>query len=113
MSLPNQTAANVRGDIQQGLSGDKKPGFDPAAAPMETDSEAGGTPMDAEQVQIARASQHNPDPSDWEGTDATAMRNFEPQEEALRRRPFMWVAIAAILAIFAVLLIAMGSMGLA
>lgn len=34
--------ARERGAIQKGQTGDKVPGFDPAAAPMETDSEAGG-----------------------------------------------------------------------
>jgi hypothetical protein len=110
MSLPNQTAANVRGDIQQGLSGDKQPGVDPAAAPMETDAEAGGTARDAEQVQIARQTQRNPDPSDWQGTDATAMRKFEP-ELASRRSPLVWVGAIAVLAVFAIFLIAFGSMG--
>lgn len=37
---PNVTAA-TRGETQQGEHGDKIPGFDPAAAPLETDSEAG------------------------------------------------------------------------
>src|SRR5690606_41293480 len=35
--------AEFRGDIDAGLHGDKKQGFDPAAAPMETDAEAGAT----------------------------------------------------------------------
>jgi hypothetical protein len=37
--------AEVRGDIQLGLTGDKRAGFDPAAAPLETDAEAAGTPL--------------------------------------------------------------------
>jgi hypothetical protein len=35
---------NARAAIQRGETGDKIPGFDPAAAPMETDAEAGGAP---------------------------------------------------------------------
>ena len=54
-SSERETAANIRGDIQRGRSGDKKPGFDPAAAPMETDGEAGGTPLDEESVRLDRA----------------------------------------------------------
>lgn len=37
------TGARTRGAIQRGETGDKVPGFDPAAAPMETDAEAGGS----------------------------------------------------------------------
>ncbi len=46
-------AAQIRGDIQRGVTGDKRPGFDPAAAPLETDSEAGGAPLSAEQTEMA------------------------------------------------------------
>jgi hypothetical protein len=42
-----QTGAQVRGAIQQGITGDIRPGFDPAAAPYETDAEAGGMPTAA------------------------------------------------------------------
>jgi hypothetical protein len=37
--------AEVRGDIQRGVTGDKRAGFDPAVAPLETDAEAAGTPL--------------------------------------------------------------------
>ncbi|MDO1582770.1 hypothetical protein [Rhizobium oryzicola] len=50
-ATPN--AAQIRGDIQRGLTGDKRPGFDPALAPLETDAEAGGVPMSSEQVETA------------------------------------------------------------
>ena len=38
--------AQMRGDIQRGVTGDKRAGFDPAAAPLETDAEAAGTPLE-------------------------------------------------------------------
>jgi hypothetical protein len=38
------TSARHHGTIQKGETGDKTPGFDPAAVPLETDAEAGGTP---------------------------------------------------------------------
>jgi hypothetical protein len=44
------TGAQVRGQVQSGVTGDIRPGFDPAAAPLETDSEAGGAPLTPEQV---------------------------------------------------------------
>jgi hypothetical protein len=40
----SQTSASERGAIDAGETGDKVAGFDPAAAPMETDAEAGGAP---------------------------------------------------------------------
>jgi hypothetical protein len=51
------TGAQVRGQIQSGESGDIRPGFDPAIAPMETDAEAGGQSTTAEQAQIALGTQ--------------------------------------------------------
>jgi hypothetical protein len=47
-------AAQLRGDIDRGRTGDKTPGVDPAAAPMETDAEAGGTPPTPEEIAQAR-----------------------------------------------------------
>ncbi|MCS3741623.1 MULTISPECIES: hypothetical protein [unclassified Rhizobium] len=48
-----RTGAQVRGQIQSGQSGDRRSGFDPAAAPMETDAEAGGVPISPEQAGMA------------------------------------------------------------
>jgi hypothetical protein len=41
---PKTTWQKVRDKIQKGESGDKIGGFDPAAAPLGTDDEAGGFP---------------------------------------------------------------------
>ncbi|MER8864892.1 hypothetical protein NKI19_14415 [Mesorhizobium sp. M0751] len=38
-----RSPAQARGDIDAGREGDKTPGIDPAAAPMETDAESAGT----------------------------------------------------------------------
>lgn len=54
-AMPNP--AQIRGDIQRGLTGDKRPGFDPAMAPLETDSEAGGVPLSHEQISTAMSTQ--------------------------------------------------------
>jgi hypothetical protein len=48
------TSAQLRGDIDRGETGDKTPGVDPAAAPMETDAEAGGSPPTPAEVAQAR-----------------------------------------------------------
>jgi hypothetical protein len=47
-------AAQLRGDIDKGRTGDKAAGVDPAAAPMETDAEAGGAPPSAQEIEQAR-----------------------------------------------------------
>jgi hypothetical protein len=57
MTKKKPTAAQLRGDINSGKTGDKTPGFDPAAAPMETDAEAGGASPTPEEVAQARASE--------------------------------------------------------
>jgi len=54
MRREKPTAAQLRGDIDNGRTGDKTPGFDPAAAPLETDAEAGGTPPTPGEVAQAR-----------------------------------------------------------
>lgn len=50
---PFRNPAEVRGDIQHGRTGDKRPGFDPAAAPLETDAEAGASALSPEQTAMA------------------------------------------------------------
>lgn len=52
----SKNPAEVRGDIQRGRTGDKRPGFDPAAAPLETDSEAGASALSPEQIAMSRES---------------------------------------------------------
>ena len=46
--------AQLKGDIDSGRTGDKVGGFDPGAAPLGTDAEAGGTPPTAQEVAMAR-----------------------------------------------------------
>lgn len=92
---PNEeNGSNIRGDIQQGISGDKKPGSDPATAPLETDSEAAGEPLGPDHVRIARQDQFHPDGRDWQGSHAEAMRPFESgtgKAPARRRRPWLLI----------------------
>ena len=54
-SCPN--VAQLQDDIQSGRTGDKAPGFDPAAAPLGTDDEAGGSPVQPTEVRAARAAE--------------------------------------------------------
>ena len=56
------TAAQLGDDIDKGRTGDKAKGVDPAAAPMETDAEAGGaSPTIAEIEQARRNERRNGD----------------------------------------------------
>jgi hypothetical protein len=66
--------AQVRGDIQAGLTGDKRPGFDPAMAPLETDAEAGGVSLSPAEIERARREQRAGRPIDTSGDSGTAMR---------------------------------------
>jgi hypothetical protein len=73
MKSPSSTAAQLRGDIDKGRTGDKAKGLDPAAAPMETDAEAGGAPPTAAEIEQARANERrdgdpNPNASDPDKT---------------------------------------------
>lgn len=67
------TPSQVRGEIQAGKTGDIREGFDPAAAPMETDGEAAGMPMTPEGAAIAIETQRSPRQEGQENYD-TAMR---------------------------------------
>ena len=48
------TSSQLGRDIDSGRTGDKTPGFDPAAAPLGTDDEAGGAPPTPEDIDQAR-----------------------------------------------------------
>jgi hypothetical protein len=52
---PIETTEQLRIAIDQGHGGDKVDATDPAAAPLGTDDEAGGTPNSAAQVRLAAA----------------------------------------------------------
>jgi hypothetical protein len=53
--VPIETTEQLRIAIDQGTAGDKLDVTDPAAAPLGTDDEAGGTPNTAAQVRAAAA----------------------------------------------------------
>lgn len=54
-AAPNVT--HLRRDIEAGATGDKLPMLDPAASPLGTDDEAGGTSPTTAEVQAARAAE--------------------------------------------------------
>src|SRR4051812_32946433 len=57
------TAAQLKHDINSGLTGDKVAGFDPAAAPLGTDEEAGGAPLTPGQLDQARRAERSKGPA--------------------------------------------------
>jgi hypothetical protein len=67
------TGAQVRGQIQSGDTGDIRSGFDPAAAPMETDAEAGGAPISPPEARVALDDNADVKPDRQDGFDV-AMR---------------------------------------
>lgn len=91
----NSNPAQIRGDIQAGLTGDKRPGFDPALAPLETDAEAAGTPLSSEQVETARRTQREGKRPDVSGDEGSAMRPIFPANHPLQSRiPVVGIALA-------------------
>lgn len=48
------TTAQIKGDIQSGLTGDKVAGSDPGASPLGTDAEAGGATFDPTWIEKTR-----------------------------------------------------------
>ncbi|WFP62160.1 hypothetical protein [Mesorhizobium sp. WSM4904] len=98
-----RTPAEDRGQIQAGMTGDKTPGFDPAAAPQETDAEAG----DAADT-TGPATQHEPKFTN-QASFANAMRRPENASglQPGTKGPVLVIAALVILAAAAFLLAAL------
>ena len=60
---PVETTEQLRIAIDQGHAGSKVDATDPAAAPLGTDDEAGGTPISTAQVRLAAAHEVQATPS--------------------------------------------------
>ena len=89
-------AARRKAAIDRGLTADKVPGFDPAAAPLGTDSEAAGAPPVAADPPLPEAARADPaglaaDPS---GTDRS---RFRMQDRMIW--PAVVIAVLIVLAI--------------
>lgn len=82
---PRRAGANpaqLKGDIDSGRTGDKIGGFDPAAAPLGTDAEAGGAATDPVLASATRAQERAGRPSSGKTNAATP----ELQPDARMRR---------------------------
>lgn len=100
----------MKHDIDSGRTGDKVAGLDPAAAPLGTDEEAGGAPLQPHLIAEARIQERAARPAN--PTPSAASPDLAPDgrsEPRLRLPPFLLgvgVAVllaAAMLAVFAVL----------
>lgn len=74
-----RTPSQVRGEIEAGERPGKIAGFDPSAAPLETDSEAA-----SDETKVLKT-QRRDDPDSPDGTG----RNASRQAEAMRDAPFV------------------------
>ncbi|MFN7024245.1 MAG: hypothetical protein ACK4QP_06930 [Pseudorhizobium sp.] len=89
--------AQIRGDIQRGLTGDKRPGFDPATVPLETDAEAGGSPFTEEDIRAARETHRQQGSQQTSRNFDVAMRSsFEGTYNRMPSLPAMLPLIAVI-----------------
>jgi hypothetical protein len=101
-SVARNGGARLRGAKKRGETGDKPPGFDPAAPPYETDAEAGGLSQPDETLSPPRSAvQHDSNAA----SHAAALRRWDTvtkrtsaREASLREGPaylIWWVIIAA------------------
>jgi hypothetical protein len=98
--------ARLRADIDAGKTGDKTPGEDPAAAPLGTDEEAAGTPIDPELAEQVRRTERRPDGEALSRQNATPKREDAPGSEnrtggALAALPWLGTGTALGLAVAA------------
>jgi hypothetical protein len=103
ISPSKRTPAEDRGQIQAGRTEDKTPGFDPAAAPLETDAEAGDAANPARPATRHEAKFTN------QASFANAMRRPENASglHPGRKGPVLVIAAAVVLAAAAILLAAL------
>jgi hypothetical protein len=91
-----RTADSLRADIDRGLTGDKIPGSDPAAAPLGTDAEAAGAPPTRREV-------------DLEARSRTVRPHGEGLEGAKTRgRGINWVVAACLVVAVVALVVGLG-----
>ena len=105
---PPPNVAQLQADIQHGLTGDKAPGFDPAAAPLGTDEEAGGHPAQPAQVRQARAqAASGAQPARPNASEPSRAPHGGPSG-GLATREVLWMVLLGLvgLVLFAVIMIA-------
>lgn len=86
---PGSTSAQLKHDINSGLTGDKVNFFDPAAAPLGTDEEAGGTPPTPEEIHQARMAERSR-PMHSPGADSRTPQRGGPHYENVKSNEEAW-----------------------
>ncbi|RWP22920.1 hypothetical protein [Mesorhizobium sp.] len=100
----DQTPAKARGDIQAGTTRDKTPGFDPAAAPGETDAEAADVPTSVAEARPRRQPEFTNEASFG---DAMRPTGSEPGLQPGKNWPVLVIAAVVFVAAAAFVLAAM------
>lgn len=90
------TTAQLKHDIDSGRTGDKAPGFDPAASPLGTDDEAGGTPPSPEVIEHARQMERKADASVRPNSAEPAL---QPNARMHRSVPILPIVIGIVVAL--------------
>jgi len=111
ISPGRRQAAQDRGDIQKGLTGDKVPGFDPAAAPLETDAEAAGTPEASSAYDDPAMATPASNRDAHQSSHADAMRRFDGKQPHPSRRTtgIWWFLLGIVAALIVVILFVLRS----
>jgi len=93
------TSAQLKHDIDSGRTGDKIAGFDPAAAPLGTDEEAGGYSPTGPEIAQARALETG------RGVTSRSTNSAEPRlapDATLKDRPRLPMAALVAIAMIAI-----------
>jgi hypothetical protein len=104
MMAARRDQTNARGDIQAGATRDKTPGFDPAAAPEETDAEAADV---KNPVAEARPRQQPEFTNEASFGDAMRPAAGEPDLQPGKNWPVLVIAAVVLVAAAAFVLAAM------
>jgi hypothetical protein len=111
MTSSDRTPSQDRGTIQAGATGDKTPGFDPAAAPLETDAEAGDAPGAARATPPrGRGAANQASGFTNEASFANAMQPIEGEANLQPRRNWPILVIAAIVIVAAAVFVIAAAM---
>lgn len=107
MAKASTTAAQLRKDIDAGLTGEKVPYEDPATAPLGTDDEAAGTPLSAQAAELAASAE----PRGETSLDAPAVTEERARPPLSSSAPKGVRTVLAVLAVLAAgtLLLALAS----
>ena len=97
--------AQLKDDIDSGRTGDKVGGFDPGAAPLGTDEEAGGAALSAEDVALARAQERRSDSATRNGAEPSLQPTGAGNSSPRVAPALIGAAVGALLVVGAVVLL--------